>query len=108
MIGNTIEFIYWEDILTSRENKTATGLVVDAFTKVTGSVSGGSFLGIGETTGSTDSKRVYKVQFYESWDSQKKCIQFKDIEAWQMKKIISFAGQTNQELNEEKIQLSEN
>ncbi len=108
MIGNTIEFIYWEDILKSRDEITATGLVVDAFTKVTGNISGGSIFGFGETTGSTDSNRVYKVLYYSSWDDKKQYPRFQDIHAFQLKKIISFAGQPNQELNEEKIQLSEN
>jgi len=111
MIGNTIKFIYYEKInpgsLKGSERKEATGLVVDAYTEIKGSTSGkfDSFLGCGDgsVSGETKSNRIYKVQYYEEWDAQKSLVRFKDIEAWQLSEIISFANSINQEVNEEKI-----
>lgn len=110
MIGNKIEFVWYGDKYSNnKEPKNYIGIVVDAFTNVSGRISGSSdvFLGFGggKTSGSTENKRMYKVEFYEDWDTQKKCVQYKDIHDWQLKKIISFSGQTNQEVNEEKFQM---
>jgi hypothetical protein len=96
MIGNTIEFIDLENYHNSNK-KTKIGLVVDAFTDISGKSA--SLFGFGE--GKTQSKRIYKVLFYDEYDSSKKFPQFIDIPDWCLKKIISFASQTNQELNEE-------
>ncbi len=110
MIGNIIEFHYHDFSArsTDRKPEIITGLVVDAFTKVSGSVSGRSesFLGFGEgtTSGKTDSKRMYKVEFYENWDTHKRIIKYEDIYAWQLVKIISHANSYKpQETNEEKF-----
>ena len=98
MIGNTIEFVYydWDNISSviheKGEPKKYIGLVVDAYTEITGKISGSNeiFLGFGggSTSGTTNSKRMYKVQFYEDWDTDKKYIKYKDIYDWQLRKII--------------------
>lgn len=110
MIGNKIEFNYYGDkYSTNREAKKLTGIVVDAFTNVSGRISGSNevFLGFGggTTSGSTESKRMYKVECYEEYDTEKKHVQYKDIFDWQLNKIISFAGQASQEINEEKFKM---
>jgi len=109
MIGNTIEYIFhdWKYKTTGEKGELRKGIVVDAFTEVKGSVRGKSeyFLGIGEghISGTTDSVRIYRVQFYKEWDREKKFVEFNDIHIWQLKKIISFANDPKQEVNEEKI-----
>lgn len=110
MIGNKIEFIYydWNNYSSDNKGEEHIGIVVDAFTKVTGTIRGSNdvFLGIGggSTTGNTDSKRMYKVEFNEKWDTEKQCTKYKDICDWQLRRIISYAGSNNQEVNEEKIE----
>lgn len=115
MIGNTIEFLYFDfsnfsdyERKKSNEERKTIGLVVDAYTEITGSITGKSetFLGFGsgDTTGDTKSKRKYVVQYTPSWSNTPK---FYTMEAWQLSKIISFPSQSNQELNEEKIKLVE-
>jgi hypothetical protein len=113
MIGNTIEFHdYTSRHITKdirREPDKLEGLVVDAFTEVSGSVSGSSevFLGFGggKTSGQTKSKRMYKVEYYETWDKKKKHKYYKDIHAWQLIRIIAFAKAPDQEKNEENIKI---
>lgn len=70
MIGNRIKYSKWnfdypEDSPLRREEKE--GLVVDAFTEVSGYVSGSSdsFLGFGSgsVSGSTNSRRKYIVEY---------------------------------------------
>ncbi len=105
MIGNEIEFFYTEP--TMDKGIVMSGIVVDAYTKITGSVSGqsGYFLGIGDgsVSGNTDSKRMYKVHTTSRWDLNGKRNQFVDIPATWLKDIIRYAVPA-QELNEEKIQ----
>lgn len=109
MIGNKIEFV-WYGYDGCQKGKEYTGIVVDAFTEVSGEISGnsGTFLGFGsgETSGKTRSKRMYKVEFYGERDREKKYVKYEDIYASQLKKIISFAGPANQEVNEEKLQIN--
>ena len=113
MIGNKIEFLHYDfgnfhehEHNRKREDRLRIGLVVDAYTEVKGKMIGSSemFLGFGggTTSGHTDSKRKYKVQYMEKYSNTPK---FYDMYDWQLVKIISFAGQTNQELNEEKFQI---
>jgi hypothetical protein len=109
MIGNTIEFKdYWRDSSDKLHTDIYQGLVVDAFTEVSGTVKGSgkydSFLGFGEgksdVYGKTESKRIYKVQVKEKYLEGFK---FYDVKANMMTKIISFGNSRTQEENEEKI-----
>ena len=113
MIGNKIEFLHYDfgnysdyERNRTREDRLRIGLVVDAFTEVKGSMKGSSevFLGFGggTTSGHTDSKRKYKVEYTEKYSDTPRYI---DIQDWQMVKIISFARQPNQEVNEEKFKM---
>lgn len=114
MIGNKILFVYydWSEYgIThrdhSKEPPIIKGLVVDAFTDIKGSVSGrsSSFLGIGDgsVSGSTKSKRMYKVEYFSEYDKEEKDPQYTDIHDWQLRKILSFANNPDQERNEEKF-----
>lgn len=109
MIGNRIHFKHYKDYRIDNKGEILEGLVVDAFTKVTGKTTGSAsnFLGFGEgsVSGNTNSNRMYKVEFYELWDTNKKHLMYEDIDARMLVKIVSFAGVTNQEVNEEKIQI---
>lgn len=113
MIGNKIEFLHYDfsnhserESNRTREDRLRVGLVVDAFTEVTGRVSGKSevFLGFGggKTSGNTNSKRNYKIEYFEKHLDKPRYINIQD---WQMVKIISFAGQSNQEKHEEKFEM---
>ena len=107
MIGNRIKFkeTRWDG--TTHTTKEREGVVVDAFTEVSGSVSGtgASILGIGssKTAGNTSSRRKYKVEYYADYDTKKERPIYEDISAFQLVKIIQFYHQGNQELLEEKI-----
>lgn len=119
MIGNTIEFLYYahdeygfEFVLSRPELRdkkpdTLTGLVVDAFTNISGSVTGRSEsmfgFGSGHTSGSTKSNRKYKVEFYAKWDTEKKNVKYHDIDAWKLVRIVKYANAREQEKHEEKI-----
>lgn len=107
MIGNKIEFHYYEKYSSKREPIKKIGLVVDAYTEITGRTSGKSesFLGFGEgnISGSTSSNRMYKVEYFQEYDKEHKNPYYTDIHDWQLIKIISFIKSTTQEINEEKI-----
>lgn len=107
MIGNKIEFIYFDKYLKDDKGEYKEGIVVDAFTKVSGTITGNSevFLGFGGgvTSGSTSSNRMYKVEFFGKYDMERKYPTLTDIHDWQLKRIISFANDSKQEINEEKI-----
>lgn len=113
MIGNKIEFLHYDfsnrhDYKSerTREDRLTVGLVVDAFTEVTGKVSGKSevFLGFGggKTSGNTKSNRTYKVEYLDKYLNT---IKYINIQDWQLVKIISYAGQSNQEKHEEKFEM---
>lgn len=108
MIGNEIEFKDYDFSRydSKKEPEVLTGIVVDAFTKVTGHTKGSaeSFLGFGSgsVSGNVDSNRMYKVEYSSSWDTRKKHRYYKDIHAWQLIRIVKFAN-APQEVNEEKI-----
>jgi hypothetical protein len=119
MIGNTIEFVFIDFNDNERHLKPLSdkqdvriGLVVDAFTDVSGSMSGKSesFLGFGEgrMSGSTKSKRKYLIESFENWDQGKKHPILIEIYQWQVKKITSYAGNPQQEINEEKFREGKN
>lgn len=103
MIGNTIifnkyKYKYIGDCkLITCEFDVTEGIVVDAYTEVKGHTSGESFLGFGETEGKTSSKRIYKVQYFEGWDSYKRLPQLMDIQDWMVVKIISINNSLCQE-----------
>lgn len=89
MIGNTIEFLFYDwgntyDINSDkkREDRITTGIVVDAFTDISGVVSGRS--------GKTESKRMYKVQYSHFFQHDNPL--YIDIHSWQLCKIIKFAN----------------
>lgn len=96
MIGNTIIFRIYETSYSgfidwSKPAKEVEGLVIDAFTKVTGSVEGDGILGFVEVKGRTDSKRMYKVQYYEQWDSKKEYPRLTDITDSYLVRVVKFA-----------------
>lgn len=102
MIGNTIKFMYY---LTDTIKEEREGIVVDAYTNVTGTVSGKyeSILGFGEgrTTGSTKSKRIYKVEYIYPYTQKKIYI---DVADYLLIEVVKFAKSfEQQETNEEKI-----
>lgn len=110
MIGNTIKFLHYNhnDYSEYERNRTneereRIGLVVDAFTEIKGYTSGSTevFLGFGagKTSGSTESKRVYKVEYTEKYLGKR----YINIYERQLLEILSYAGQPNQEINEEKF-----
>ncbi len=97
MIGNTIRF---RNIDSSYNVEELEGLVVDAFTNISGKNE--TFLGIGG--GETKSKRMYKVMHHNKWDTSKFLPpKFTDIPDTSLISIIAFANNINQETNEEKI-----
>lgn len=105
MIGNTIKFfIIKYDSDHNSYKETFTGLVVDAFTEVKGNIKGSSSGALsfssGSVSGTTDSNRIYKVQ-YKTYDGGN--TYFINIRDWQLDEIIAFAGQTKKETNEEKF-----
>jgi len=111
MIGNKIEFYHYnKDYSVKNDPEIRTGTVVDAFTNIKGRISGSSEVilgfGGGTTSGRTESSRTYKVQWYEAWDDLEQNPQYIDIQSWQLKRIVSFAGQVAQEVNDEKINLN--
>jgi hypothetical protein len=90
MIGNTIKFRYYptgahgfRDYNKAEEEE---GVVVDAFTEITGSVKGESIFGFGEVSGDTKCRRMYKVQ-YTVYNSQ----YFTTIHDSQLISIVRFA-----------------
>lgn len=102
MIGNTIKFrdtsSRWvgNSYIQLKDCPIMEGLVVDAYTEITGR-SEGAF---GFSEGKTCSDRKYKVQ-YNYCDTGTKF--FMDIYASQLTEIVKFANTPNQEINEEKI-----
>lgn len=97
MIGNTIKF---RNIDSSYNVEELEGLVVDAFTDISGKNE--TFLGIGG--GETKSRRMYKVMHYRKWDLNKSFSpSFTDIRDTSLISIIAFANNNNQETNEEKL-----
>ena len=84
MIGNKILFKSWVSYEYDFCEKE--GIVVDAWTEVTGTIKGDVFIGIGDVKGETKSKRVYKVEYKKYVDS--KHVYYENIKDWQMIKII--------------------
>lgn len=107
MIGNTIRYMHYYFINNTLTSEERVGLVVDAFTEVKGTVSGSVDMafgfGSGSTSGSTKSNRVYKVMFYEKYDTEKKLQKFDNVKDNFVSAIIEFANNSNQEKNEEKF-----
>lgn len=66
-----------------------TGIVVDAYTNVSGSMKGENFLGFGEATGSVDSRRMYKVMILDRQD--KKTSRFIDVSSRALVEVIELA-----------------
>jgi hypothetical protein len=87
MIGNKIKFAEYTYSGSTHTREEHEGLVVDAWTDVSGTVSGKTdvFLGFGEgkVSGRTQSNRMYKVQT--------KYGSFKDIRAGMISEIVEFA-----------------
>lgn len=92
MIGNSIIYIShkWHGAEYKSEKKQ--GIVVDAFTKISGNIKGDSAFGFGDIKGRTNSERMYKVMYYESWDSDRKYPRFEDISADSMSEILKFGN----------------
>lgn len=99
MIGNKVIFTYLDDKYNRIEVE---GLIVDAYTDISGSVSGkqqGMFgFSEGSTSGSTKSERMYKVLYYSEWDADKKHQRFKDIRSHQIDTILSFVHGSIEEI----------
>jgi hypothetical protein len=97
MIGNTIKYrkLTWIGSDYTQEEKT--GLVVDAYTEITGKSKSESILGFGSGTGKTESKRIYKVQFQYEYSKQ---IAFEEISHNCLIEIVKFG---NIQQTEEKI-----
>lgn len=106
MIGNKIKYreylTYGGEVKFNIEE----GIVVDAYTKIDGSMSGkgASLLGFGESSmrGKTDSTRMYKIEMSYINREDKRVVYYKDIPANRLEEIVSFANQT-QEQKEEKF-----
>lgn len=105
MIGNTIKYTHYNLIQQTSEERI--GLVVDAYTEVKGTVRGSVDMafgfGSGSTSGSTKSDRVYKVMFYDKYDTKKTRQKFDNVKENFVQEIIEFANNSNQEKNEEKF-----
>lgn len=98
MIGNTILFKYHSFGIysDSDDGKELEGIVIDAYTEVSGGVSGssGSLLGFGSGSvkGKTKSDRIYIVQCWPSWDVEKKHTpRLVNVRSWQVRQIIKLA-----------------
>lgn len=83
MIGNTIIYISHKWHGAEYESETKQGIVVDAFTRITSTLKG-----------DPSSERMYKVMYYESWDSDKKHPRFDDISADSMSRIVEFGNKS--------------
>lgn len=102
MVGNTVEYNQWYRFgRFQNPPEKLIGIVVDAYTDVSGSISGkGSyFLGIGDssTSGSTKSKRKYKVMYYNKYDSEKQHQYFDTINESDVIRIIEFGNEFKEE-----------
>ena len=106
MIGNRIKYRKYFTYNGETNYNLEEGLVVDAYTKVSGSMSGsgGVFLGFGDSkmSGNTRSDRYYKIQISYVNNEGKTIVYYTDISAGCLHEIVSFANQS-QEINEEKI-----
>jgi hypothetical protein len=96
MIGNTIIFrLYKETTGGFRDYSTPAieveGLVLDAFTKIDGSIKGESFLGFGEVKGNTASTRMYKVQYKDPYVGHIMGLYIKDIRHTDLVRIVNMA-----------------
>lgn len=98
MIGNTILFRHYDHNFEKSEK---TGLVVDAFTEITGNVSGVSVFGFGETEGKTASKRIYKVEF-KNYDWSK-IVEYVNIRESQLISILVNVHKINEEKFQSKL-----
>ena len=105
MIGNTILFKNYNG--NGYGYEALKGIVVDSFTSISGYTTGsvGGLLGFvdGKIKGDTKSNRMYKVEYYAKRDYQNKEKLYKDVYAEDLIEILSFAGNSTHEINEEKI-----
>lgn len=100
MIGNTI--IYKQRSEIGNYEWETEGLVVDAYTEVSGQTKGDSAFGFGEVRGNVRSSRMYKVQvYYKHSDSYT----FVDIRAYQLVRIVKFANQVTEDKNDVPVNL---
>lgn len=97
MIGNEIIFSEYDKEYNQIQVE---GLVVDAFTEISGKVKGENFMGFGDVSGRTESKRKYKVEYYHSWDTTKQHKYYKDIFDWQLIRVTKLAGTITVDLTE--------
>lgn len=95
MIGNLIKFYHYEWIGSDYKRHEDKGIVVDAYTKVSGSSKYESLFGFGEGKGETKSIRIYKVQCQIGTH-----IYFKDIEHTSLIEVLEF---NCKEIKDEKI-----
>lgn len=86
MIGNKIKFRLSEFIGSKYETNEFEGIVVDAFTDVSGFFQSSSFLGFGEGNGKTNSNRMYKVEFLRYGHSK----WYVDIYSHQLIEILEY------------------
>lgn len=107
MIGNIVEFKIYPNGEASHMYKIYIGKCIDAYTDISGIIRGYTdvFLGFGggSTKGDITSNRIYKIQYNKNEGQPEKKHSFIDIPHTDIIKIISFAGETKQEENEEKI-----
>lgn len=93
MVGSSVTFSIFND---KHEYITLKGVIVDAYTDITGSVSGKSEnafgFGSGKTTGTTESRRVYRVMHHPEWDTEKTYQRFTDVHINAIQKINQFKG----------------
>lgn len=92
MIGNTIIFRQYGKTSSGFRDydkvKEVEGLVVDAWTDVSGSVKGESLFGFGDVKGDTQSRRMYKVE-YQMYEGGSKY--YEDIEDYLLIRVVKLA-----------------
>jgi len=106
MIGNTIKYREYFTYGGETKFNIKEGVVVDAYTKIDGSMSGkgAAILGFGESSmrGKTDSTRMYKIEISYINQKDERVVFYQDIPASRLHEIVSYANQP-QEQNEEKF-----
>lgn len=94
MIGSKILYRHYPKYGPNKyEAQQYEGLVVDAFTNVSGTTKGDVFLGFGDVNGDVKSRRMYKVQYHDSLG-----FQYENISDSQLIKILEFKSALDQEI----------